>query len=260
MIQLHETLLGDPSKPLVIFCHGLFGQGKNWTSVAKQLTDDYCVLLLDMPNHGRSAWTPELSYPQMADEVAAWVQNHHAEQLPCAWVGHSMGGKIVMRIALTHPALVSKLCVVDMSPAHAGAMLMFDPIFTGMRSLDLAQLGSRAEADTQLQSYIKDPVVRAFILQNLRHERGRFFWQPNIELLHQEIATLADWPPISAQFTGPVLWIAGANSTYIQPSNMRGMQALFPAVEKVVIDDAGHWVHSEQPEAFLAALKTFLRR
>ena len=258
MIELHETLIGDPTKPMVVMCHGLFGQGKNWTNIAKQLTDNYCVLLLDMPNHGRSPWTDSFSYATMSQDVADYVMAHHSDKLPCIWVGHSMGGKVVMRIALTRPELVSKLSVVDMSPARTGAMVSFGPIFAGITAIDVAGLRARTEADAQLKSYIPDPVVRAFILQNLRQDHGQFRWQPNIALLKDSLDALSDWPPITASYAGPVLWIAGANSNYVQASNARSMRALFPAVSKVVIKDAGHWVHSEQPAAFVAVVTHFL--
>ena len=110
---LHTTSYGDGGTS-VVFCHGLFGQGKNWTQIGKVLAEDHRVLLVDMPHHGRSAWADEFDYLDAADQVAGLL---HAED-PVALVGHSMGGKIAMLVALRHPDLVERLCVVDVSPVH----------------------------------------------------------------------------------------------------------------------------------------------
>lgn len=258
MIRLHETLIGDPAKPMVVFCHGLFGQGKNFTAIAKAISDTHCSLLVDLPNHGRSDWTDEIGYPQMTADVVDWVQAHHGDRLPAAWVGHSMGGKVVMRIALTRPELVDRLVVVDMSPAKTGAMIEFNPIWAGLCKVDLATVGSRQEVDEIVGTEVRNRTVRAFLMQNLHRHHDTFSWQPNLALLRENKDVIADWPPIDATYEGPVAWIAGEHSGYVRQGNMRGMRALFPHVVKQVIPRSGHWVHSEQAELFTQALREFL--
>lgn len=255
MSALHVTQLGD-SGPPVAFLHGLFGQGKNWTTLAKQLSGDRQVILIDMPNHGRSAWTAGVSYPDMAEAVAEVLADHG----PTAVVGHSMGGKIAMALALQRPELVERLCVVDISPVDYQGLTSFGKYVHGMRALDLDQLTDRTAADVGLQPYVEDATVRGFLLQNLRRDGQSWRWQMNLQVLGDQLDVLAGWPQIAADpYQGKVLWLAGQNSHYIQPEYADPMHALFPRARLVTIKKAGHWVHSEQPEAFLATLRMFLQ-
>lgn len=262
-MQLHSTVLGpdDATGIPVTFCHGVFGQGKNWTSIAKALNDGsgptHRATLLDMPNHGRSPWTETTSYAQMADIVAA-------NMTAGALVGHSMGGKIAMHVAIAHPELVERLCIVDIAPVTYPGMRAFHRYVEAMTSLDLATLGGRDEADRHLTDGVPDPVVRSFLMQNLRRDHHapageQWRWQPNLRLIADNLATLGGWePPQGPAYEGPVLWISGANSDYVRPEHAEAMRAMFPRVRQVVVKNAGHWVHSEQPGVFTAALRRFL--
>jgi pimeloyl-ACP methyl ester carboxylesterase len=264
---LYATFTGaaiDSGRPRIAFCHGLFGQGRNWTSIARRLGDAYSCALIDMPNHGRSAWTDELSYPAMADQLAAFLAGH-GEQ-PWIVVGHSMGGKIAMATALRRPELVERLCVVDMAPVDYRGENSFGRYVAGMRSLDLGALTSRSEADDQLRDAVPDPTVRGFLLQNLRRgvdsgapARAGWHWQMNLRLLGDQLDVLSGWPdfgPVS--YPGPTLWVAGAESDYIRPEYEPAMRALFPQLRRVTIKNSGHWVHSEQPDIFSDVLRRFL--
>ncbi len=263
MADLHTTTLGE-SGPWVVFCHGLFGQGKNWTTAAKTLAGSHRVLLVDMPNHGRSAWTDHLDYVDMADAVAELLDP--AE--PAALVGHSMGGKAAMLLALRHPELVERLCVVDMSPVtyEEGGREEFGRYIRAMRSLDLAALETRAQADEAMSEAAPSPTVRGFLLQNLRRDTAEggasWRWQPNLELLAEELDVLGSWPEDrvadAPPYDGPVLWVAGAESPYVQPEHAEAMERLFPRVRKVTVKNAGHWVHSQQPEVFAEVLRRFV--
>ena len=257
--ELHSTTLGSAG-PRVAFCHGLFGQGKNWTGIARQLASDHRVTLVDLPNHGRSGWTDRLSYPEMADAVHTLLaEQAGGEQVTV--VGHSMGGKVAMALALRHPTLVRRLCVVDVSPVRYRTMSSFAQYVRGMRALDLSRLTDRAAADLGLQESVPDPTVRGFLLQNLRREGSGWRWQMNLQLLGDHLDVLGDWPvDAAAPYAGPVLWIAGAGSDYITSDYAPAMRKLFPRVQQLTVKNAGHWVHSEQPEVFLAALKAFLAR
>lgn len=263
--RLYGTILGadaDRSKPRVAFCHGLFGQGKNWTSIAKQLTDDYTVAMIDMPDHGRSPWTAEVSYPQSADLVAQFLIDN-ADGEPWTVVGHSMGGKIAMMLALRHPDLVRSLCVVDIAPVDYTGGSEFRPYVQGMRSIDLTTLRSRADADDQLRAKVPDQTVRSFLLQNLRRggdtDDTGWHWQMNLQLLGDQLGVLGGWPVVDAgPYAGPTLWVGGAESTYIRSEDAPAMRALFPQLRTVRIKNARHWVHSDQPEVFTAVLKDFL--
>lgn len=260
-MTLHTTTLGDQG-PRVAFCHGLFGQGKNWTNIAKGLAANHRVTLIDLPDHGRSDWSEDFSYSAMADAVAAQLREIGGDE---QWqiVGHSMGGKTVMLLALRHPELVERLAVVDISPVDYGGHGPFETFVRGMRSLPLTELTTRQQADEGLVETVPDPTIRSFLLQNLRRDTTGFRWQMNLDLLGDSLRNLADWPqqdlPAGAQYDGPTLWIAGAESRYIQPKFAEAMRSLFPHVQKVTIKGAGHWVHSEQPEVFAEIIDRFLR-
>jgi pimeloyl-ACP methyl ester carboxylesterase len=269
--RLAVRTLGE-SGPRVVFVHGLFGQGKNWTTIARGLADSHRVTLIDLPNHGHSPWTDRVDYLDMAELVATEL-----EQLgePVTLVGHSMGGKVAMQLALRRPELLRALVVVDIAPVSyppTGGRTddpdeeasPFGAYIEAMRALDLDQLTTRDEADAALRDVIPSRMVRSFLLQSLVREGlgtdGGWRWRLNLELLDRDLGELRGFPapPPGAVFEGPVLWIAGANSTYVLDEDRPHMDALFPATRLVRIKKAGHWVHSEQPEVFLETLRRFL--
>lgn len=252
--RLHRREIGEG--PPVAFCHGLFGQGRNWTQIAKSLASDHRCILLDMPDHGRSAWTDGFDYPAVADLVAAGL----ADDGPLSLVGHSMGGKIAMLVALRHPALVERLCVVDVSPVDYQGLTQFDGYVEAMQAVDLTALGDRRDADRALEPGVPDPTIRGFLLQNLRREHTHWRWQMNLDGLGASLAALSGWPDPSGSYDGPVLWIAGETSPYIKPEYTERMRALFPRVRQVTVKGAGHWVHADQPAVFTEILRRFLGR
>lgn len=259
--DLHVTSLGD-SGPLVAFCHGLFGQGKNWTTIAKAIAEDHRVVLVDMPHHGRSAWPERFDYVDVADRVATVFSADD----PVRLVGHSMGGKAAMVLALRHPELVERLCVVDVSPVDYSAAGRGTSEFAGyieaMLALDLSTLEHRRDADAALTDAVPHPTVRSFLLQNLHHHAGRWMWRPNLEVLGRDLAVLGGWPEQAlaglAPYDGPTLWIAGQTSAYVRDEYAAAMDRWFPRNRRVVIKGAGHWVHSEQPQVFTEVLRRFL--
>jgi esterase len=260
-VAIHSTELGT-SGPRIAFMHGLFGQGKNWTAIAKALRDSCRITLLDLPNHGRSAWTKHFSYPETAAAIGKELAA--ASPDPVNLVGHSLGGKVAMVLALLQPDRVERLCVVDVSPVRYQTQSTFAEYVRGLRSVDLERLPDRATADAVLRPYVPDNVVRGFLLQNLRRDQSpdgpRWRWQLNLDLLGDRLAEIGDWPDLQTPpYEGPVLWVAGANSRYILPEHADPMRRLFPRVRQVSVKNAGHWVHSEQPEVFLAILRRFLQ-
>ncbi|WP_210650686.1 alpha/beta fold hydrolase [Nocardioides sp. SYSU D00065] len=255
MAALHTTVIGDHG-PRVAFCHGLFGQGKNWGQIAKTLGAEHRVLLLDMPNHGRSPWTETFDYLELADLVAAALGDE-----PVALVGHSMGGKIAMCLALRHPSLVERLVVVDVAPVAYPSGREFVGYIETMRSLDVTALERRDQAEEALREAVPNPVVRSFLLQNLRRTTDGWAWQVNLDLLGDHMYALTGWPGDAlgeATYDGPVLWVGGADSDYIADEHAGEMDRRFPRNRRVLVKGAGHWVHSEQPEVFLEVLRRFL--
>nr|WP_226966123.1 alpha/beta fold hydrolase [Tessaracoccus defluvii] len=165
-MNLHSLTVGSGPSP-VVFLHGLFGQGKNWGSIANALGTEATSHLIDLPNHGLSPWTETFELDQQADLIADWIADAVGRT---ALVGHSLGGKLAMRVALRRPELVDRLMVVDISPARNEAAQSFAALVAALRQLDIDHLTSRTQADRELTPAIPDDVVRRFLLQNLRHK------------------------------------------------------------------------------------------
>jgi len=253
-VTLHSTQVGE-SGPRIVFLHGLFGQGKNFTQIAKALAPDAQSLLVDLPNHGRSPWTDHVEYVEIADAVAEVLRDSG----PSHVVGHSMGGKVAMVLALRHPDLVDRLVVVDIAPAESDGAGEFEHLLGSLAAVDLSQVHRRSDADDQLKDPIPNTTVRGFLLQNLRSGDDGYAWQANLDLLRRDLPTIGGFPHLDATFDHPVLWVAGDRSDYIQDEHRREMERLFPATRLVTIKGSGHWVHSEQPAAFVSALRVFLQ-
>ncbi|WP_029434253.1 alpha/beta fold hydrolase [Blastococcus sp. URHD0036] len=269
--RLHARTVGEAG-PRVVFVHGLFGQGKNWTTIAKGLSGRHRVTLLDLPNHGHSPWTERVDYLDMAGLVAAELESFGE---PATLVGHSMGGKVGMQLALRRPELLRALVVVDMAPVEypvSGGRTddpdeeasPFAAFIAAMQAVDLDELKTRDDADAALREAVPSRMVRSFLLQSLVRDGvgadGGWRWRLNLELLGRDLEALRGFPdpPPGATFDGPVLWVAGANSHYVLPQDRARMDELFPHTRLVKIKGAGHWVHSEQPEVFLETLRRFL--
>ena len=270
-LRLHGRTLGETG-PRVVFVHGLFGQGKNWTTIAKGLADRHRVTLLDLPNHGHSPWTDRVDYVDMAELLAAELESYGE---PITLVGHSMGGKVAMTLALRRPELLRALVVVDIAPVEYPLQggrtddedeeaSPFAAFIAAMQAVDLDALQTRDDADAALRSAVPSRMVRSFLLQSLVREGlgadGGWRWRLNLDLLERDLGELRRFPepPAGATYDGPVLWVAGANSHYVLPRDRERMDELFPSTRLVKIKNAGHWVHSEQPEVFLQTLRVFL--
>lgn len=273
-LELATRTIGEEG-PRVAFVHGLFGQGRNWTTIARRLADPgadgpgHRVTLVDLPNHGHSPWTDRVDYVDMAESVAALLAGFGE---PVTLVGHSMGGKVAMQLALRHPDLLRGLVVVDISPSgypETGGRTddpdeeasPFAAFIAAMRAIDLDGLATREDADAALRAAVPSDMVRAFLLQSLvRDGSTGWRWRLNLELLGRDLGVLRGFPdpPPGAVFDGPTLWIAGADSTYVLDEDRPRMEQLFPRVRLVRVKNAGHWVHSEAPEVFTEAVRRFL--
>lgn len=259
---LHTLSVGTAG-PRVAFLHGLFGQGRNWSTIAKALAgpsgDLARCTLIDLPDHGRSPWSAEFSYPAYAASVASTLRSIDAG--PWIVVGHSLGGKVAMTLALTEPTLVSRLVVVDIAPKSYGNLDRFTGYIEEMKALPLDEVGDRGDAEARFNE--SDPGVKAFLLQNLRRDGESWRWQANVSLFAADAALgsgslIADWPlPVGSvePFDGPVLWIAGGESSYIKDEDAEGMRALFPQVRRLSVKGASHWVHSDAPAVVAEALR-----
>jgi esterase len=242
--------------PPVVILHGLFGSAQNWATIARRLGAEFRVLVPDLRNHGASPWARPMDYAAMADDVAAFMAAQKIAAAPI--IGHSMGGKAAMVMALSAPELVARLVVVDIAPVARATVL--DPYIEAMASLDLSRVKRRAEADAALKPRIADTAVRNFLLQNLVASDGGLRWRLNLEVLRDDMAKIAGFPefPAGAAYRGPTLAVRGDASDYVDDEGLAAFAKLFPAFRLVTLPGAGHWLQAEAPDAFLAAMTPFL--
>ncbi|BDG71366.1 alpha/beta fold hydrolase [Roseomonas fluvialis] len=241
--------------PPLVLLHGLFGAGQNWGGIRSVLARRMRVLTPDLRNHGASGRDPDMSYAAMAADVA---QTMDAAGMPRAAVlGHSMGGKVAMALALAHTARVERLVVADIAPVR------YRPALRGyvaaMQGIVLRHGLARREADAALAAAIPEAGIRAFLLQNLRFESDPPAWRLGLAEIAAAMPQIEDFStPPGARFDGPVLVLAGERSGYIRPEHHDAFDALFPARRFATVPAAGHWVHAENPAGFLALLQPFL--
>jgi len=245
------------SGPPLLILHGLFGSSGNWRGIARELAATHSVCCVDLRNHGASPWADTMDYVEMADDVMQLVARLHLDR-PTV-LGHSMGGKTAMALALRHPQRIGRLIVVDIAPVPYADTLT--PFAQALRSADVVAAASRAEVQRRLQASVPDGGVVPFLMQNLVTRNDHFDWRLNVLGISAAMPQLCAFPStlLGARFAGPVTVIAGANSDYVTQHDGASFRPMFGDVEVEVIADAGHWVHADQPAAFLAAVRQALR-
>ncbi|MEM7176559.1 MAG: alpha/beta fold hydrolase [Pseudomonadota bacterium] len=252
---VHEAEGAETRPPLVI-AHGLYGSARNFNSLARHFTAHRRVIMVDMRNHGDSPWDAEMTYPAMAGDLAETITGLAGGR--AVVLGHSMGGKAAMALALTEPRRVAGLIVADIAPvgydhAHGGYI-------DAMASVDLATVTRRSDADPALARTIPEKMLRSFLLQNLLVEHGKARWRLNLAALGAHLDDLMAWPtgwpePV---FEGPALFLNGGASDYVLPEMHPRIRALFPDVSFQTLPGADHWLHAEQPQNFANAIGAFL--
>ena len=249
----HPAQMPATLPPLVI-AHGLFGSARNWNVIARRLSDLREVIAVDMRNHGDSPRAATQSYPDMAADLAGVIASLGA---PVDLMGHSMGGKAAMQLALTEPALLRRLVVADIAPvaySHDQSQHIH-----ALRGLDLTDLTTRAEADRRLALTVPDPALRAFFLQSLdlRAEGGPR-WRLNLDVLDAAMPQIVGWPGTGGSFPGPALFLTGSESPYVRPEHRAMIGALFPKARFAKLTGAGHWLHADRPREFEETVAVFL--
>lgn len=255
-IDLASQAYGTVGQPIVIL-HGLLGSGRNWATLAKRLGETHRVFALDLRNHGSSPWADEMTYELMAGDVRQFIEVNGLG--PVTLIGHSMGGKTAMRLALDKPSLIEKLVVVDIAPV--AYQHSFGGYVEAMQAIDVASLSSRNEIGDRLSATVPEAGVRAFLLQNLIRQDEGFAWRANLDGLAKAMPALMTFPSTDDdRFDRPTVFLAGVNSDYVKPAHETEIQRHFPNAETHRIADAGHWLHAEQPDSFLAHVQEFLKR
>ncbi len=242
-------------RPVVIL-HGLFGSKRNWSAIARHLAEAFQVFTVDLRNHGESPWDDRHDYPAMAADVASFIERQVGG--PATLIGHSMGGKVAMLLALTRADLVERLLVVDIPPARSrGTPIGY---VHAMQRVPLAGCARRSDVEAALAEAIVDPVVRGFLVTNIVSRPEGLAWTANLDAIERQFDTILGWPDAAnaAPFFGPTLFLRGNRSLFIKPEHEPVIHQLFPAATIESIIGAGHWVHAEQPAAFLEAVRRFL--
>lgn len=244
-MKLNYKKLGE-GQPLIIL-HGLFGSLDNWQSHGKKLAEYFEVYLIDQRNHGHSDWSDDFNYDLLADDLNEFIDDQNLEDV--ILIGHSMGGKTIMRYAQKYPDQISKMIVVDMGvkeyPIH------HDTILDGLKSIDLNEIDSRGGASDQLSKFIDNKSIRQFLLKNLYWvEKGKLGWRININVLDREMDQIVKSLPKEESLI-EVLFIAGGQSNYILKEDQDDIRGIFPLADFHIIERAGHWIHAEAPEEFM---------
>ncbi len=259
-VELNHRITGEGA-PLILL-HGLFGSLENLGGIARRLQDDWQIHALDQRNHGSSPHTETMDYPAMASDVIAYMDRQGIEK--ACILGHSMGGKVAMQVALQAPARVERVIVADIAPVSYKPR--HDAILEGLKSIDLNAVASRQDADQRLAEQVDALATRQFLLKNLERvprdeqlEGGPLFrWRLNLPVIDACYGNLSQAPEGDGPYQGPVLFLKGADSAYIQEKHRESIQQLFPAAELRVIQDTGHWLHAEKPDTFAALCRRFL--
>lgn len=254
LADLRYDRLGEG--PALLILHGLFGSRSNWAAVARALADRFTVFLPDARNHGESPWTSSHTLDDMANDVI-----HLANALDLAEmgvVGHSMGGRVAMRLALTRPALVKAVASVDMAPRHYAMHERFGRILRGLRAFDPATLPTRSAAEPSLAEHVAEKPIRDFLLKNLNaRPDGGYAWRLNLDVLERDLEHIGGQELETGRYDGPALFLYGTASNYVTPEDLELIPAIFPRADFAPVEGAGHWLHAERPQETVAKLRAF---
>lgn len=251
---LHSNIFGE-GQPFIIL-HGFLGMGDNWKTLGRQFAESgFEVHLVDQRNHGRSFHSDDFDYELMAEDLKIYIERHQLSD--CLLLGHSMGGKTAMTFATMYPHLVSKLIVADISPRYYP--VHHDAILNGLSSLDFSILKSRGQADKALEKYVPDFGTRQFLLKNLYWVgKGQLGLRINLPVLKDHVSEVGEALPNHATFSKPTLFLRGDKSEYIGESDAALIKRHFSDVDIETVENAGHWLHAENPKAFFKSVINFV--
>lgn len=251
-LKLAYKVIGE-GEPMIIL-HGLFGSLDNWMTFARQLSKHKKIFLIDQRNHGQSPHSDEFNYDAMADDLKKFIDDHNIGKPDI--MGHSMGGKTAMNLALRYTDYFSKLIVVDISPVAYPPH--HDGILEGLKALDLKSFENREDADKALSRDVPEPAVRQFLLKNLKRTSQGFEWKINLKAIDANMDRVSEGIEERFATEKKVLFIRGSKSKYIRDQDMITIVQLFPNAEVKTIEGAGHWIHAEKPDELLEMVADFL--
>ena len=255
-IALYSRKVGENGPDFVVL-HGLFGSGKNWRSFAGSLEEDFQVWTLDARNHGDSPHADSMNYQQMAEDVARFFAENELKNV--ILLGHSMGGKTAMQLALQFPDRIAALIVVDIAPVCYDHLHKQLKLIEAMQELDLAGEMSRSEIEKKLAVKIPEKRLLSFLMTNLNGQNGQFQWRIGLQQIAAGMPDLLNYPDLKSVFKGPVQFIGGENSAYLKFEYHALIRKYFPESRITLLKNCGHWLHVEQPAAFQKTVNEFLQ-
>jgi len=242
--------------PLVIV-HGLFGISDNWVTIGKQLSGEFRVIIPDLRNHGRSPWSPVFNFSSMEEDILELIEEETSG--PVLLMGHSLGGRITINIALHHPEMIRRLVVVDISLRKYPPQSIHLQLIHAMQQLDLSSIRTRSEAGRKLGELIPSKRLRQFLLKNLYwQEKGVLGWRLNLPVINESLPAIFEDGDVPGVFPGPALFVRGGKSDYITDADLPAIQQRFPGSIVRTIKGASHWVHADHPGEFLRVVNDFL--
>ena len=256
-INLHHSVIGreEGEAPSVVLLHGLFGMGGNLGAVARSLQETFRVYSVDLPNHGRSDWLEPSDIPGMAGCIVHWMAQQQLEH--AHFVGHSLGGKIAMQVALHEPSRVDSLCIADIAPVSYPRR--HDAVLGALTAVASARCRSRSEAAKIMAQTLQEESLIQFLLMSIaRDKQGIYQWRFNLEGIVENYGAIRAGLEADETFTSDVLFIKGGDSDYILPEHRSAIMALFPKATVKVMPDCGHWLHAQQPRLFNSIVGRFL--
>jgi esterase len=253
-MELFSRIEGK-GQPFIIL-HGLFGLSDNWAMLARSWSEHFEVHNIDLRNHGRSPWSDNWSYKYMAEDVLEYLNAHN---ISSAFVlGHSMGGKVAMQLAVDHPKRIEKLIVVDIGPKKYPTH--HRSIVDALKSIDFTQMEKRSDIEGALEPKIQDLGTRQFLLKNVHRTSDGFAWRFNLNVIDQQLEEVGQSLEPDESFDSPALFIRGGKSGYILDDDLPAIHRHFPLMELKTIEGAGHWVHAEKPKEILDVVLSFLSK
>jgi esterase len=254
-VKLNALRFENPSAPALIILHGLLGASRNWSTIGRALQSRFDVHALDLRNHGSSPHTETMRWPELTGDVRGYMQDAGLTEV--CLMGHSLGGKIAMKLACDSPKLIRKLVVVDI--ATKAYPPFYDKEFRAMKRVPPGALDSRKEAEQMLKPLVPDWGMRQFLLTNLQRAEFGFKWQVNLEVLHASLQIIRQNSlQASDRFSGPTLLLAGGQSDFVADGDIADMRQVFSKFQAITLPQAGHNVHVEDRKGFLAALNGWL--
>jgi esterase len=254
-MELFHRDFGGESNPPLILLHGLLGSSRNWVTVGKLLSQSFHVVALDLRNHGQSPHDVSMDYPTLVQDVINWLDHHHFPRAHL--VGHSMGGKVAMLLACTRPTRVHTLTIADIAPKRYAPH--FRSAFDAMLQINPSAHTRISEVEADLAKHLTDATLRQFLVTNLkRNASGTFDWQVNLPALTRALPELADNPLLPGmRFEGPTLLLHGAQSDFVNPSDLTDLPSCFPNSQSVCVPGAGHNIHIDNRHFFAEQVLAF---